>query len=187
MVVKGLNETKYITFTLFYFKGIHFDGLSLHYIDEQLQLRIFTLSCQAYDYESQHAINLRSFVNKILEEFGLYLNDNILTVTDNENKMKSAFKDDVQRIGCSAHYLNKILQHAFINNATKCDAAQWMCKIVRAIITNIRQCHKQSLLSTCLVNYSDTRFSGIYLMFNSFLKVYYELPTILSDEQKKII
>ncbi|CAF0739060.1 unnamed protein product [Didymodactylos carnosus] len=99
--------------------------------------------------------------------------------------MKRAFKDDCIRIGCSAHYLNKILQHAFTNNNANCDAAQLLFKLIRAIITNIRQSHKQSLLSTCLVNYSDTRFSGIYLRFDSFLKVYYELPQILSDEQKK--
>jgi hypothetical protein len=172
-------------FILFNLKGVHYGGLSLHYIDEQLQLRVFTLACQAYDYESQHAINLRSFANKILEEFGLFMNDRVFIVTDNENKMKSAFKDDVQRVGCSAHYLNKILQHAFTINGIKCDAAQLYFKLVRAIITNVRQCHKQSLLSTCLLNYSDTRFNGIYLMIDSFLKVYYELPTILSEEQKR--
>ena len=40
-------------------------------------------------------------------------------------------------------------------------------------------------MSICLVNYSDTRFSGVDLMFDSFFKVYYELPQILSDEHKK--
>ncbi|CAF1067598.1 unnamed protein product [Rotaria sordida] len=53
---------------------MHYSGLSLHYIDTQSHLRVFTLACQVYDYETQHAINIRSFVNKILEEFGLYLN-----------------------------------------------------------------------------------------------------------------
>ena len=101
------------------------------------QLRVFTLACQAYDFETQHAVNLRAFVNKILEEFGLYLNDDIFIVTDNENKMKCAFKDDVQRVGCSAHYLNKILQHAFNNDDTKCDAAQLLFKISSSYITNI--------------------------------------------------
>ncbi|CAF3992439.1 unnamed protein product [Rotaria sordida] len=47
---------------------------SIHYIDLQLYLHVFTLACQAYDYETQHAINIRSFVDKILEDFGLYLN-----------------------------------------------------------------------------------------------------------------
>lgn len=99
--------------------------------------------------------------------------------------MKCAFKDDCIRVGCSAHYLNKILQHAFLKNDTKCDRAQLVFKLVRAIISHIRQSHKQSLLPICPVNYSDTRFNGTYLMFNSFLKVYYDLPPILNDEQKK--
>lgn len=49
------------------------------------------------------------------------------------------------------------------------------------------------LLSCCsgwfarsLQNYSETPFNGVYLMFNSFLKIYCELPTILNDEQKRI-
>ncbi len=170
---------------MFYVQGIHYGGLSLHYIDEQSQLRLFTLSCQAYDFETQHAVNIRAFVNKVLQEYGLFLNDDIFIVTDNENKMKSAFKDDCMRVGCSAHYINKILQHAFLYKNIKCDAAQLLFKLIRAIISHIRQSHKQSLLSTCPVNYSDTRFSGVYLMFNSFLKVYYELPAIINDEQKK--
>ena len=55
--------------------------------------------------------------------------------------MKSASKNDCMRIGCSAHYLNKLLQHAFTNNNTKCDAAEVLFNLVRAfIITNIHQC-----------------------------------------------
>ncbi|CAM4821484.1 unnamed protein product [Rotaria magnacalcarata] len=96
----------------------------------------WTAKITAYDFETQ-AINLRAFVNKILQEYGLYLNDDIFIVTDNENKMKSAFKDDCVRVGCSAHYLNKILQHAFTNNNTMCDAVQLLFKSVRAIVTYI--------------------------------------------------
>ncbi|CAF1085848.1 unnamed protein product [Rotaria magnacalcarata] len=102
--------------------GIHYGGLSLHYIDAQLNLRVFTLACRAYDYTTQHSINIRLFVDKILEEFNLPLNDHVFIVTDNENKMKSAFKDDVKRIGCSAHYINKVLEHASKNDSINCDA-----------------------------------------------------------------
>ncbi|CAF4493139.1 unnamed protein product [Didymodactylos carnosus] len=118
------------------------------------------------------------------EEFGLYLNDDIFIMSDNENKMKSAFKEDVQRVGCGAHYLNKILQHAFTKDDIKYDVAQVLFKTVRSIVTKIRQC-TQSLLSSYVQNYSDTRFNGFYIMFNSLLKVYYELPTVLTDEYKK--
>ena len=61
-------------------------------------------------------------------------------MTDNENKMKSASKNDGLSIGCSAHYLNKLLHHASTNNNTKCDTAQVLFKLVRAIIINIVQC-----------------------------------------------
>ena len=62
-------------------------------------------------------------------------------MTDKDNKMKSAFKFDCMRIGCSAHYLNKLLQHVFTNNNIKCDAAEVLFSLVRAfIITNIHQC-----------------------------------------------
>ena len=94
----------------------------------------------AYDFETQHAVHLRSFVEKLLREYSLYLNDDILLVTDNENKMKSAFKNDCISIGCSTHYLNKLLQHVFTNNNTKYDTAQVLFKLVRAIIINIGQC-----------------------------------------------
>ena len=180
------NEDEYWTPISFLLKGIHYGCLSIHYVDAKWQLRVLILACQAYDYESQHAVNLRAFTNEVLKEFDLYLDDNIFIVTDNENKMKSAFKEDVQRIGCSAHYLNKLLQHAFTINDIDCDAVQSLFKIVRSIVTKVRQCHKQSLLSSYLQNYCDTRFNGVYLMFNSFLKVYHELPTILSNEQKQI-
>ena len=62
-------------------------------------------------------------------------------MTDNVSKMKSAFENDCISIGCSAHYLNKVLQHAFANNNTKCDAAEVLFNLVQAfIITNIHQC-----------------------------------------------
>ncbi|CAF3152845.1 unnamed protein product [Rotaria sp. Silwood2] len=99
--------------------------------------------------------------------------------------MKNAFKDNVKRIGCSAHYVNKVLEHAFTYNDIQCVAAQLLFRIVRFIVTKVRQYHKQSLLSTYLQNYCDTRFNGVYSMFDSFLKVYHELPTILGDEQKR--
>ncbi|CAF1552483.1 unnamed protein product [Didymodactylos carnosus] len=95
------------------FTGIHYGGVSLHYVDSNSELRVFTLACQAYDYETQQSKNIRAFVERILDEFGLSLSDDVYIVTDNENKMTYAFKNNVQRIGCTGHYLNKILEHGF--------------------------------------------------------------------------
>ncbi|CAM4982252.1 unnamed protein product [Rotaria socialis] len=46
-----------------------------------------------------------------------WVNDRVFMITDNENKMKSAFKDNVERIGCSAHYINKVLEHSFMKES----------------------------------------------------------------------
>jgi hypothetical protein len=81
--------------------------------------------------------------------------------------MKCAFKDGVKRDGCSAYYLNKILQHAFIDDSTQCLAAQSLLFIVQI--------------------YYDKQFSGVYLVFNSFVNVFYKLSTVVSDKQKKIV
>ncbi|CAF3866394.1 unnamed protein product, partial [Rotaria sordida] len=129
-------------------ESIHYSGLIIHFIDSQWHLHVFTLACQAYDYETQHVIHIRSFVDKVLEEFGFYLNGNIFIITDNENKMKSAFKDDVKRIECSVHHINIVLQHAFIYDDIQCDAAQLLFTVVRAIVAKVHKYHKQSLLST---------------------------------------
>jgi hypothetical protein len=62
-------------------------------------------------------------VNEFLKEFELELHHDIFIGTNNENKMKCDFKEDVECVGCSAHYLNKILQHAFTMDEIKCDTA----------------------------------------------------------------
>ncbi|CAF1487478.1 unnamed protein product [Rotaria sordida] len=105
-------------------ESIHYSGLIIHFIDSQWHLHVFTLACQAYDYETQHVIHIRSFIDK------------------------SAFKDDVKRIECSVHHINIVLQHAFIYDDIQCDAAQLLFTVVRAIVAKVHKYHKQSLLST---------------------------------------
>ncbi|CAF1018142.1 unnamed protein product, partial [Didymodactylos carnosus] len=167
-----------------YISGIHYGGVSLHYVDSNSDLRVFTLACQAYDYETQQSKNIRAFVERILDEFGLSLSDDVYIVTDNENKMTCAFKSNVQRIGCSAHYLNKILEHGFKKKDINCDELQSLFKSVHELVTHVRKCHKQSLLSVNVQSYCKTRFNGSYLMMNSVLNVFNELSNVISDDQK---
>jgi hypothetical protein len=103
---------------------------------------VFTLACQAYDYESQHAVNLCTFMNEFLKEFDLYLYRDIFIGTNNENKMKCAFNEDVQYVGCSTRYFNKILQHVFTMDGIKWDTAQLLLKTISSIVSKVHQCHK---------------------------------------------
>ena len=110
-----------------------------------------------------------------MEEFGLKVNEDMFVVSDNEPKMVRAFKDDTTRVGCSVHYINKVLEHAFKLDESLCAGVQKIYFTVREIISYISQSHAQSALSVCIQNYCKTRFSAIYIMLNTFLMINNEL------------
>jgi predicted small metal-binding protein len=99
--------------------------------------------------------------------------------------MVCAFNNGTTRIGCSAHYVNKVIEHAFDLDKSVCPAIQNLFVIVRDIVSHIRQSHKQSSLSVSVQNYCKTRFSTVYIMLNTFIMVYNELPSALSNTQRQ--
>ncbi|CAF1989532.1 unnamed protein product [Rotaria magnacalcarata] len=111
------------------YTGLSYCGLALRYITNDYRINNFILGCFLYDIQTQSASNVRTFVENKLVSFGLVLNSNVFIVTDNENKMRAAFKDKCIRIGCSIHYLNKQLEHSFTSEeierqTVKCDKVQ---------------------------------------------------------------
>ena len=93
-----------------------FFGISIHFLNEELQLYAFILGCYLYDRDSQNANQIRQFVNGKLMEYKLSLDSDKFVVTDNENKTKFCFKDSCISVGCSIHYLNKQLEHDFTSD-----------------------------------------------------------------------
>ena len=154
-------------------------------VDDDFHLQIFILACKLYDLPNQKSHNIRDFVNKTLEEFGLNVNKGMFVVSDNEPKMVCAFNEGATRVGCSAHYVNKVIEHAFESDKSVCSAVQNLYMTVRDIVSHIRQSHKQSSLSLCVQNYCKTRFSTVYIMLDIFSKVYNELPSVLVGNQRQ--
>lgn len=99
------------------YTGIHFGGILLHHIDRNNKLYVFILVCYSYDENDQKTPTIRTFVEKILDEYDLKLDNEKYVMPDNENKMKSTFNFQCKRIGCSFHYLNKQLEHAFTSES----------------------------------------------------------------------
>jgi hypothetical protein len=95
------------------FSGVSFAGVILHFYQENKGLVSLVLCCRSYDLTDATAPNVRLFVNDVLAEFNLKLTINQFVVSDNEAKMKCAFKENATRVGCSCHYLNKILEKSF--------------------------------------------------------------------------
>jgi hypothetical protein len=149
-------------------------------------LYCFVLGCYHYDLESSSAINTRKFVESKLSEFGLNLNENVYIVSDNEPKMLSTFRLNCKRIGCSCHYINKQLEHAFTKKEidklpVQCDLAQLLFERVKKIVCHVRRSHKQTKMSKRVQTYSETRFNGAFIMLQVFLDIFDELGLVLDN------
>lgn len=170
--------------------GIHFGGISLHHIDRHNNLHVFILGCYPYDENDQKAPSIRTFVEKILDEYDLKLDNEKYVMTDNENKMKSTFNFQCKRIGCSSHYLNKQLEHAFTSESidkqpVNCIEAQTLFKHVRALVAHVRRSHKQLKLTRQVQTFSETRFNGAYYMLKVFSMVFDELFSVIDNSHKE--
>ncbi|CAF4693427.1 unnamed protein product, partial [Rotaria sp. Silwood2] len=158
--------------------GISYCGIALRYVGEYSQLFMFIIGCFPYNAASHSAQHLRKFVNKILEEYKLQLDSTKFVVTSNEPKILPAFLEQCSRVGCADHYLNKQLQHAFqsdqihLNKNTiekvNCELVQNIFNQVKKVVSSVRHLHQQQKLSQKLQTYSETRFSGVIIMLDTF-------------------
>jgi hypothetical protein len=173
------------------FEGMSYCGLSLNHIDQQYHSKELLIGCYPYEMENKRATTIRSFIENVLSEFGLKINGETFVMTDNEPTMKCTFNLNCRRIGCSDHYLNKQIQHAFVSKTidgedVNCDMAQEMFDDVKQIVANVRRMHKQRSLSKQLISYSETRFGGAYDMLVVFSDVFDELVNILDSKMSMI-
>ncbi|CAF4131697.1 unnamed protein product [Rotaria sordida] len=190
-------------------RSLSYCGLALRHVTEDFKLQHFILGCFLFDLESQSANNIRAFVDSQLLSFGLVLNSRIFVVTDNESKMRAAFKEQCIRVGCSIHLVNKQLEHAFTSleidqQPVKCDKAHHLFGHAKRTITQVRRSHRQIKLKRKLQLYSDTRFNVGVINKNLidclaaidkdlleelcvFLKLFDQAIDQLSDEDKPTI
>ena len=166
--------------------GVHYCGIGLSHLNDDLKLQVFILGCFSYDRKNQKSNQIRNLIDTKLMDFHLSSDYSKFVVSDNENKMKSAFKDGFTRIGCTIHCVNKQLEHSFTseiidNIPVKCEIVQSMFDNIRKIVSRTRQAHKQSKLSRKLQSYSDTRFNGAFYTMKVFLLVFDELVGVLNS------
>ena len=83
--------------------GSSFHETGVHGITEDFEMKYFTLSVREAK-EKHTAENYRENTDKVEEEFGVK-NKVVMTTTDNEAKMRKAYKDD-ERTGCLSHLIH---------------------------------------------------------------------------------
>lgn len=158
----------------------------MHHVNSNWRLKCFVLGCFLYDFESSSAINIRKFVENKLALYNLKLSDTTYVVTDNESKMVATFKTGSKRIGCSVHYINKQLEHAFNKkeidkSPVACDIVQEHFDRIKKIVAHVIRSHKQTKISKRVQTYSETRFNGAFHMLRVFFDVFDELAGILDS------
>ncbi|CAF4725388.1 unnamed protein product [Rotaria sp. Silwood2] len=166
--------------------GVNFGGVSLHCYFKKHGLKSMVLACREYDLPNSKSPNVRAFTEGILSEFDLTINENVYIVTDNEPKMKAAFRDGAKRIGCSAHYVNKIIEHSLTSSDIGCDLMQQTFNQVKTIVTHIRQAHIQTKLSHSINLFSKTRWNSAFQMIQDFLDMYSEMNELLTNSDQKL-
>ncbi|CAF1408076.1 unnamed protein product [Rotaria magnacalcarata] len=150
------------------YTGLSYCGLSLNHIDPTFYSQSFLLGCFPYEMENKRALTIRSFVEDILNDFSLKLNEEKFIMSDNEPTMKCTFNLNCKRIDCSDHYINKQLQHAF--TSPMIDGEDVNCELAQELFVDV----KQIVSNTC--------FSGAYTMLVVFQDVYDELGKILDSK-----
>ncbi|CAF1353535.1 unnamed protein product [Adineta steineri] len=166
---------------------IHYGGVTIHTYTEEHGLLVFVLACKPYDLPSQTADNIRLFTDKILESYDLDLHKVKYVVSDNENKMRASFRSNINRIGCSTHFINKIIEHSLCVRDIDCDDIQRLFNNIHDLVVYLRQSHNQSKLSKKLQLFSKTRWNSAYDMLSSFIDVFPELNCIITDKDRKSI
>ena len=87
-----------------------FQDTNVHYINEEMQLKSHCLAVTE-NREAHTAVNYRGNVDEVLTDFGIK-SKVVKTVTDNENKMRSAFNDE-ERSGCLAHIIHSSITEGY--------------------------------------------------------------------------
>lgn len=153
--------------------GVHFCGATIREIDSDFYLHSFCLGCKPYNLANQTSPNIRKFIDDLLLEYGISLDTHSFIVTDNEPKMLAALRG-ANRIGCSDHYVNKVLEHLFTSSNSHCSEVIQVFELVKSLVANFRRSHYQVKLSRKLQTFSVTRFSGAYYMLVSLIQLKYE-------------
>ena len=105
---------------------VSFLDINAHYVDKNFELKSVVLAVRE-NKESHTAENYRKKTDEVVEEFGLK-DKVVLTTTDNENKMKAAFKDH-ERNGCLAHQIHNSVTEAVTGIKVVDDAIKKLRKV----------------------------------------------------------
>ena len=115
--------------------AVSFQDTNAHFLTENLELKSVCLSVKE-NREEHTAVNYRANTDEVTDEFDIK-EKVVMTVTDNENKMRAAYKDH-ERSGCLAH----ILHSSVTKGIAETEEVDEIVKKVRRIATKFNNSYK---------------------------------------------
>jgi hypothetical protein len=99
--------------------------------------------------------------------------------------MRASFRNDIIRIGGSAHFINKIIEHSLCIPNPNCEDIQRLFNNMHDIVVHLRSLHHQCKLSIKLQLFTKIRWNSAYNILSSFIDVYPELDVVINDKGRK--
>ena len=129
---------------------------------------------------------MRLFTDSILTSYSIPLDRVKYVVSDKENKTRGSFRNDINRVGCSAHFVNKMIEDSLCIPNPDCEDIQRSFNNIRAIVVYLRSSHNQCKLSVKLQLFCKTKFNSVCSMLSSFMDVYPELNMVIKNKVQKV-
>lgn len=131
------------------------------------------------DFQRATSINIYEKLKAMLTEFGITDMENIIFVTDRGANMISALSH-CERINCSNHLLNNVLEDAFKNSVS----LEQMTQGCKKLVEYLKKSNLQHMLETTLKTHSTTRWLSHYSMFKSIYLNWATITQILQEKEE---
>ena len=163
------------------YKQHSFSAVTIHWVDEDGQLRSRVLSTQEFPSSlPKTGVNIKQHLTEIFDSFGISpaMLQRVVFTTDRGSNIVYALRDD-ERIDCINHVLNRVIQHALeVKHAPK--ALTTLITAVKELVRFVKKSSLQDLLKKTLKQSCATRWNSIYYMLMSVLEAYDDLRTLLA-------
>ena len=172
------------------FRKRQFLSVSVHYFDENFDLKCKLLGVDQFPDQSKTMVNIRREIVKILSSYFDQSKvdqvfENSVSVTDGGSNMIKVFK---QHFFCQCHKLNLLLQHAFSDETMKHDRFSTLHGTlhgVKNLVSYFKRSGLNSKLKITLKQAVETRWNSNLIMLESYYKSATEIRSLLIERHEE--
>jgi hypothetical protein len=169
------------------FRKITYVSLTMHFVDENYNLKSRILNSNEFGFDKKTADNIKLWFNEKICQLKIE-SKKYLVVSDNASNLVAAFGD--KRIACICHCINLAIQSA-INDLIDKNSEKFSSEFAnfveksKSIVSHFKHTGMQEYLEHSVKKMVDTRWNSLYIMAKSIQLEYENIIKIL-DERKEL-